>query len=667
MRLSVRLCAAVVAALGVVVAAEHVEPRKVRNTGRNFVSPRLPEESLPRFRNSHIFSDTRRRQRARQNIHSQQYTQEGLDERAAYRASQHLGGRYHSPRGQAETSNHHTVAAIRHESRVPQHVRINHTNSPTVRGFTHDPAPTSRTQTTGDESSRVHQMGLHTTHERRRHPYARDSYDPRVPSASRDRLQRLPPQQHAGINNRVSHSDARVDRTSLAAGIGEQVNSALLASSIRLERPPHYRHMAPTTQTRSNLTREPSSTLTSGLSRELDAAEEHPGTQHGFSETSDEVENYLQQLQDWPDKCCGSRVPFDPRTGIPTGAFQRVAAAGSLKVVHVPARGSFPPSEVRDLLATPLDPHTLSLTWTAPGGDLDSGTASGYIIRLSEARHDLQESQFDAAPEETLLETSEALTAAGVYQTAGTRVSVEVPLVRPLQRGHVYYVAFKALDNDGHSSRVSNVARFTVLRSSTTNNTAASNSVPPTHARIHTQIEEAPGTTTLRGSTRTNGEINTEAPLITPLTGSNTESEQQREPNREGISEDPSLRSVTPASVPEPSESEDSENQRKRKRDRKNKNKRRRNGRRRNDRQRERNSDTSYTQDPEKCEPLYSLPSQQEPVSLCQAHQSLALAIIYLTQNNEHHYLDYLSAALHSLEQKMQPSWRAETRPPHRQ
>lgn len=77
--------------------------------------------------------------------------------------------------------------------------------------------------------------------------------------------------------------------------------------------------------------------------------------------------------------------------------------------------------------------------------------ASGYIIRLSEDQHNLQESHFDAAPAETLLETSESLVAAGVYQTAGTRVVAKVPLKRQLEQGQVYYVALKALDNDGHS------------------------------------------------------------------------------------------------------------------------------------------------------------------------------------------------------------------------
>lgn len=47
-------------------------------------------------------------------------------------------------------------------------------------------------------------------------------------------------------------------------------------------------------------------------------------------------------------------------------------------MVEVPAQNSFPPNEVRDLRAESLDPSTLSLTWTAPGDDLDSGTGVVY-------------------------------------------------------------------------------------------------------------------------------------------------------------------------------------------------------------------------------------------------------------------------------------------------
>ena len=169
------------------------------------------------------------------------------------------------------------MAAIQHEPRVAQHVvRVSHTDS-----------PASRDHTTGDDSfSRVHQMGLHTTHERRHRPHPRNSYDPRVPSASRDRVQTIPQQQHAGINNKASRADARVNRTSLAARINEQVHSALLGASIRPERPSHNRHMAPTTRIHSSLTNEPSLTLTSGLSRDEKAV----------SEANDDIENYLVSI-----------------------------------------------------------------------------------------------------------------------------------------------------------------------------------------------------------------------------------------------------------------------------------------------------------------------------------------------------------------------------------
>lgn len=51
------------------------------------------------------------------------------------------------------------------------------------------------------------------------------------------------------------------------------------------------------------------------------------------------------------------------------------------QVVEVPVQDVFPPNDVRDLIATPVDTNTLSLTWTAPGEDLDSGTGVvNYII-----------------------------------------------------------------------------------------------------------------------------------------------------------------------------------------------------------------------------------------------------------------------------------------------
>nr|XP_053641806.1 uncharacterized protein LOC128695321 isoform X2 [Cherax quadricarinatus]XP_053641813.1 uncharacterized protein LOC128695321 isoform X2 [Cherax quadricarinatus] len=172
----------------------------------------------------------------------------------------------------------------------------------------------------------------------------------------------------------------------------------------------------------------------------------------------------IETRMDIPDRCCGSKIPLDLDNAIAIGGLSRVSSAGSFKVVEIPAVDTdhYPPVHVRDLRVEPLNPFTISLTWTTPGDDLDYGTASDYVIRLSDDRNDLQESQFDQAPERTLLSTSEYLRAADVYQVAGTEVRVGIPLQVELQKGNVYYVALRAVDDHGNTSPVSNLARFSI-------------------------------------------------------------------------------------------------------------------------------------------------------------------------------------------------------------
>nr|XP_045600809.1 uncharacterized protein LOC123759653 isoform X1 [Procambarus clarkii] len=178
----------------------------------------------------------------------------------------------------------------------------------------------------------------------------------------------------------------------------------------------------------------------------------------------DTPEDDRETRMDIPELCCGSKVPLDLDNALSTGGLSRVASAGSIKVIEVPAvdTDNYPPVDVRDLKVVPLDTHSVTLTWTTPGDDLDYGTASSYVIRLTDRINDLQESQFDRAPERTLLRASEILVAAGAYQVAGTAVRVTIPLQEPLQEGNVYYVALKAYDNHGNASPVSNLARFSI-------------------------------------------------------------------------------------------------------------------------------------------------------------------------------------------------------------
>ncbi|KAG0719813.1 Calcium-activated chloride channel regulator 1 [Chionoecetes opilio] len=615
MGLAVWLCAAAAAVMGAVAAIADVEQREVR---RNSMLPPVLEESLTHIQDSPHYTETRGLQRARQNTHSTHHMQEEPNAILSQWPKQRLRGRYSSPGDHMQP-----LTAVPHQSITRRPLRITTIRSPVVRDSVHDPLPASGTADVRF-SSRQHQGNLEaSTTNSQRLPYVRGSYDPRVPPSSRDRLQRPHPEQRIKMHDRESHDDARAPHASSATRHqghsgslatstsaprrGHQGHRGSLATSSRSEeRPAHHRYRTPNTHSRLGLTEDPSmaAAITGELSREVNVAGELQRTQHGVSKSD------VRQRVDQPDLCCGSRVPFDPHTGQPTGAFGRVVAAGSIKVVDVPVRGSLPPNNVRDLQATPLGPHTLYLNWTAPGQDLDSGTASGYIIRLSEARNDLQEPQFDAAPEETILETSEALADAGVYQAAGTRVSVEVPLARRLERGHVYYVAFKAVDNDGYSSGVSNMAQFSIPKSFAA---VSYGMATRNNAGAHS-ILEAADTSNMRGSVIRNGEITvfSESPTPSLTRDSNTASEPEAEPRRSRNREEQSL-PFTPA-------------------------------------------------DPQECEP--TLPSRQEerdPVSLCEAQNSLAIAITYFAQNNEHQYLDYLSAALHTLEQKLQPSWRTES------
>lgn len=595
MRVTVQLCAAVTAVVGVVLAAEHVEQRQViHNSRMGIAASPLPEESQIYARNRRLFSEAQGRQWARPTIHSRQYTQEEPDPSTTYWATVRNRRRY-SLGGRARTRNLHTgdMTAARHEPRAPRPVRI---SSDSV----NDPSPVTRPRTTDNIfSSRVHQEGLQTsTNDRRSLPSVRESPEERVLPTPRDRFQSPLPERNVEIRNRVSYDDERVTHTPSVAGRGVHAYSgSLTAFSRSVERPAHHRHQVPDTHSGLDSTNDPSTPTTStrGTSREPDDPRERLRTQHGFSEISDEINNDVRQRLDKPDLCCGSRVSFDPSTAQATGAFERVASAGSIKVVEVPAHNSFPPSEVRDLQAAPLGLHTLSLTWTAPGEDLDSGTVSGYHIRLSEARGDLQESQFDAAPEETLLEASETLTAAGVYQTAGTRVGVEVPLLRQLQRGRVYYVALKAQDSDGYSSGVSNVAQFSIPETSTDTTRAASHGTSTTnHMWVDPRIEEVPGTSSSPGSVSRDGEMavfSEENPTPPPPRGSYTASESETQTSSGGNNEQQSLLSTSPSPTSDPSQADGSGNQRKRdrrkdRRRKKNKNSKRRKGRRRNGRRR---------------------------------------------------------------------------------
>jgi hypothetical protein len=87
----------------------------------------------------------------------------------------------------------------------------------------------------------------------------------------------------------------------------------------------------------------------------------------------------------------------------------------------------------------------LQLTWTAPGGDYQIGTAARYDIRM--ARSPITETSFWRA---------HAVAGAPAPAQAGTRQTIVLPAPRP----GVTYVAIRAIDAAGNISAVSNVLRI---------------------------------------------------------------------------------------------------------------------------------------------------------------------------------------------------------------
>jgi hypothetical protein len=108
-----------------------------------------------------------------------------------------------------------------------------------------------------------------------------------------------------------------------------------------------------------------------------------------------------------------------------------------------------PPGSVADLGAGRVSDTSLELTWTAPGDDGMTGTATAYDLRLSLSPID--ESNFATA---TPFATQPLPLPAGSAQSY---------VVVDLSRGTVYYFALKARDAANNWSALSNVASATTL------------------------------------------------------------------------------------------------------------------------------------------------------------------------------------------------------------
>ncbi|KAL1260511.1 hypothetical protein QQF64_008338 [Cirrhinus molitorella] len=132
---------------------------------------------------------------------------------------------------------------------------------------------------------------------------------------------------------------------------------------------------------------------------------------------------------------------------VEVGSFTRTATGESFVVSGTPP--NFPPNKITDLSAE-IQEDTVFLSWTAPGEDLDEGTAKSYEIRWS----------FDLDMLRNNFSNGHAVnTAAVLPKEAGSVEKLSFNISSPIQNGTTLYFAAESKDEQNAKSKTSNIAQ----------------------------------------------------------------------------------------------------------------------------------------------------------------------------------------------------------------
>ncbi|GAB6032339.1 chloride channel, variant 2 [Chamberlinius hualienensis] len=144
--------------------------------------------------------------------------------------------------------------------------------------------------------------------------------------------------------------------------------------------------------------------------------------------------------------CCGKEGPQMLTES--AGPFQRVSSAPAFLITVLPSSDVdvFPPSTVHDLKVDSVDPVTgyITLSWTAPGKDYDSGTVSSYELRY----YNNYQSLINNFEWTGLITVPVTIEPAGILQS--------ITFFPPDGRNRFYYFAIRAIDG-AQKGEVSNV------------------------------------------------------------------------------------------------------------------------------------------------------------------------------------------------------------------
>jgi len=145
--------------------------------------------------------------------------------------------------------------------------------------------------------------------------------------------------------------------------------------------------------------------------------------------------------------CCGSRMnPVDPKSQYKIVPFgERTSNSLRIRISDVPPKGFYTPGRIGDLKIWGINYATrnLTLTWTAPGEDLDQGVPNSYQVYFSPDR--INENW-------AVLREIKADLEAGVQDNA----TVTLP-----QYGN-YLLAIRAVDFHSKPGKMSNIVKISV-------------------------------------------------------------------------------------------------------------------------------------------------------------------------------------------------------------
>ena len=148
--------------------------------------------------------------------------------------------------------------------------------------------------------------------------------------------------------------------------------------------------------------------------------------------------------------CCGSKLPV--KDFVPTGYFNRIISAPSFYINFGSEKDLAPPSRIIDLSIVTDNQQRggteVTLSWTAPGGDYQQGTASTYEIRTATKVENLQGRDF---------QLKGILVHPSLTPKPGVQGSPESCVVAVPWPNEFFYYAVVAFDSSGNRGDISNL------------------------------------------------------------------------------------------------------------------------------------------------------------------------------------------------------------------